>query len=147
MLQRGRKSGAALATVSALPSRMLDSPPHLPDEQVQVWQAIVATKPADWWQADTAPLLEAYCAATVEHRFLNQLIAEKRKEWQLDAEGRRTYRECLASMKEQASCLKSLGTAMRLTQQSQYGERAAATKARGGKVSKPWGRVEVLDHE
>src|SRR5690349_5374160 len=61
-----RKSTADLSVVpigSAL--HRLSAPPSLQKEEAVVWDAVVQTKPADWFQADSAPILAEYCRAVV----------------------------------------------------------------------------------
>lgn len=139
---RGRKSAdrLELATVTNLPLRMQEPPPDLTAEQAQVWAAIVATKPVDWFGADTLPLLAAYCRAVVEHRWISTQIDAKKDEWLLDYEGMQRYDRATKLQERQARMMSSLATKMRLTQQSQYGARGAARNNRP-EGSKPWGAV------
>ena len=45
-----------------------DPPTDLTDYQKQVWQEVTATKPPDWFESDSFPILRAYCVAAEQHR-------------------------------------------------------------------------------
>ncbi len=139
MNARGRKA-TRLATVTALPLRMLEPPADLTPAQADVWAAIVATKPSDWFGADTVPLLAAYCRAVIEHRWISAQIDAKKDEWLLDERGFELYDRATKLQERQARMMSSLATKMRLTQQSQYGARGAARNNRPA-GAKPWGQV------
>lgn len=131
---RGKKSAASLsvASVSALPSR-IEPPSDLTDAQAAVWRAVVSTKPPEWFDADSAPLLAEYCRAAV----LCDLLAV-----QIEAAiagGEAGELKMLLDMRDKESKrLVSIGTKLRLTQQSRYTPKAADTANRrsggGGKV-------------
>lgn len=131
---RGKKSAASLsvASVSALPSR-IEPPSDLTDAQAEVWRSVVATKPVEWFDADTAPLLCEYCRAAV---MCNTLALQVEA---AIAEGDAGSLKGILDMRDKESKrLVSIGTKLRLTQQSRYTPKAADTANRrsggGGKV-------------
>lgn len=134
----GRKSVAALSVVSGIPGQRPEPPGSLGESEAEVWRAIAATKPHDWWTADTFPLLEEYCRAAVS---ADQVAEELAKFAKIPSRGEK-FRRYLALRKLQdqtARLLATLATKMRLAQQSRYETRGAQTahKKAGGAV-KPW---------
>ena len=76
MLQRGRKSAADLSLVATLPGQRPEPPEKLSDSEAELWCAVVATKPSDWFTPDTAPLLVGYCRVSA---YADQLTADMAK--------------------------------------------------------------------
>lgn len=135
---RGKKSAASLsvASVSALPSR-IEPPSDLTDAQAEVWRAVVATKPVEWFDADTSPLLSEYCRAAVMCNML-ALQVEALLSGGDTAEVAVNLKPLLDMRDKESKRLVSIGTKLRLTQQSRYTPKAADTANRrsggGGKV-------------
>src|SRR3954451_18956821 len=122
MAQRGRKSAASLtvATVTGLPGQRPQPPDELTDEQAEVWRAVVATKPADWFQPDTHPLLTQYCRHTVAARVLARQIDGMDPACLADEDQLRRYEKLLAMRERESRAINALARGMRLTQQSRY---------------------------
>ena len=63
MAQRGRRSAASLLVVptalEAIPRQR--APRELSQEQADIWNAVVAAEPADWFSVSTRPILVQYC--------------------------------------------------------------------------------------
>jgi len=132
MQQRGRKSTESLSVVQVAPGARVSAPTRLTDEQRSIWDEIVSSKPADWFGADNLALLEQYvCVQTEAHR-----IAAKLRE--VSPECLDDYERLVALQTKISGQLASLATKMRLTQQSRYGARAAATASDRTAVKKPW---------
>jgi hypothetical protein len=136
---RGRRSVASLAVITSIPGQRPEPPESLAQAEADVWRAIAATKPHDWWSADTFPLLEEYCRAAIS---ANDVAKELAKFTKIPARGER-FRRYLALRKLQdqtARLLASLATKMRLSQQSRYGARGASTAhdRSGQGATKPW---------
>lgn len=112
----------------------LSPPAHLTAAQSALWAAVVETKPADWFGADSAPLLAEYVRAVEMCDRLSlqveALIAGAAEPAEL---------KMLLDMRDKESKrVASLGTKLRLTQQSRYTPRAAAgADARAGSP-RPW---------
>jgi hypothetical protein len=134
-----RKSAAALAVATPLNPR--PEPPHeLTDEEREVWRAVVATKPADWFTRDTHPLLVQYCRMTLRARQLAQMH-ERLVDIENPADAVRSFDALVKLEATVSGVLATLATKMRLSQQSKYGARGAEGVARrGGEGSgaKPW---------
>ena len=109
-----------------------DPPAELTPYEAKVWNDVVSTKPPEWFESDSYPLLKAYCIAAGRHyeiglEIKNHLIQSPEA------------RDLMRLEDMYAKQLKGLATSMRLTQQSRYTPGAAATankKAASGK--KPW---------
>lgn len=144
MKQRGRKSANKLATVEAASVEAIPRQPPPADlgpVEAEMWIAVVNTKPADWFTADTLPLLRSY----VRHCFQAQKIdAEMDKVIERDFTTAIAERfEKLQKMRERESAkIMALARSMRLTHQSQVDpERAHGTRkkaARSAAASSLW---------
>lgn len=134
-----RKSAASLSIVTNLPVQRLRPPSRLPKEAAAVWRAVVSSKPADWFRADTAVLLEQYVLAVIGHRVVSKQVRAVKTDTLTTADGLAIYDRLLRMQDRQARVSASLATKLRLTQQSRYTPQAAATAA--GKVktgTRPW---------
>lgn len=131
---RGRKSAASLTVVPAgLPSRM-EPPEYLSETQKAIWRAVVATKPVEWFSADNAPLLVEYVRAVDMGNLLELQIAAT-----MAGQGDISMKDLLKMRDTESRRAMSLATKMRLTQQSRYTEKSAATADRNsGNGGKPW---------
>ena len=132
MQQRGRKSVEAMSVVRVSPHDRVAPPERFTPDEAAVWREIVASKPADWFGADNLPLLEHYCSMTVESRRVSLKLRQVSPECLDD------YERLIALQSKIGGQLSSLATKMRLTQQSRYGARAAATASDKTAVKKPW---------
>ena len=133
MRQRGRKSAASLEVVSSNVAS-IERPPvpdDLSDEQAAVWQKITNRMPADWFPAETWPLLAMYCRHVVAARRVAQLIEQEETSESVDIEAL----DRLYKMQERESrAMSSLATRMRLTQQATYDK----SRKKPAQVRKPW---------
>ena len=117
----------------------MDPPMHFTAEAADLWRAIVATKPADWWKDDTTPLLEAYCRAILEYRQVSVMVDGMPPRKLKSDEGFKRWKELLSIQDDLANRMASLATKMRLSQQSKYGARAAESADRkSGRGRLPW---------
>lgn len=147
MKQAGRKSTADLAVVAAFHGRLAPPPHDLTEAQAAVWARIVATKPADWWDAGSAPLLAAYCRAEVEAERVGEMV-EATSRRLLDADGQDqlgTYKDLRKIQAALSAEMTGLARQMRLTQQSRYRADAAAVANDKAGGKRPWHRI--LDAE
>jgi phage terminase small subunit len=135
-----RASAASLATVSVLPGQRMEPPLRLLAEASAIWREVVATKPSDWFNADSSHLLEAYCHAVVSHRLVSKSVMMFTDEALAQVGGPKQY-ELLTRMQErQTRVIATIATKLRLTQQSRYTPQAAATASKkvSGGGSRPW---------
>src|SRR5262245_52132194 len=120
MAQRGRQSAAAKAVATLVrPETVVrpDAPYELDDEAAAVWRSVVDRLPADWFGAETTPLLTQYCRHVVSARRVTQLIEAVLKGKELDVE---EYDRLLKMQEREGRAMSSLATRMRITQQATY---------------------------
>lgn len=136
-----RKSAADLTVVPiGTAVHRLSAPPSLLREEAVIWDAVVQTKPADWFQADSAPILMEYCRAVVMADRLAILIEASLCG---DNEDGPSLKDLLKMRDAESRRIMSCGTKLRLTQQARYTPQASATADRkAGKVALPWQRSE-----
>jgi hypothetical protein len=136
-----RKSAAALAAVTPLKERPA-APTELTDDERVVWDAVVATKPADWFTRDTHPLLVQYCRATLRARQVAKIIEDVESDGGMTgADKASAFKELVAMEARISGTLSTLATKMRISQQSRYGARGADGshhRANAGAPAKPW---------
>ena len=135
MKTRGRTSLAALSVVSGgviEPVARPKPPGELTEEQAAVWREVVDRLPADWFQAETFPLLAQYCRHVVSARRVQQVVATIEAEEDFDIA---EYDRALKMQERESRCIASLATKMRIAQQSTYDQ---SKKKGSGGVAKPW---------
>lgn len=135
-----RQSAASLSVVpTALPQR-LDPPSHLTAVQADMWRAVVASKPVEWFAADSAPLLTEYVRA-VEMCDRLALMVEAEIAGGEGPEG--SGLKSLLDMRDKESKrVASLATKLRLTQQSRYTPKAASTANGKAGNARPWQQTQ-----
>ena len=139
MTQRGRKSSAEMATVTAMPLRLVKPPEDLTPEESEVWAKVTATKPSEWWDAGSVPLLSQYCRAVVQSELVGDLVRSTGQAMLTDPDELDRYKELRKIQAALASEMTSLARSMRLTQQSRYNAKNSDTAARkAGGPAKPW---------
>jgi len=140
MNQRGRKSSAITVAPSVTDIPRAAPPADLDEFEAHVWTAVVNTKPADWFQADTLPLLESYCRHVSHAKTIDREVAKFDPGWLSDDDGLKRYRMLMDMREKESRAITALARSMRLTQQAQYLAPTAGTVARNAKSSgkKPW---------
>lgn len=138
MKQSGRKSSASLATVTALPLRMLAAQTDLSAEECEVWAKVSATKPGDWWDAGSIPLLSQYCRATVQADLVGELVRKVGAAMLTDPDELGRYKELRKIQSALSAEMNGLARAMRLTQQARYRADKADTVSNKANGRKPW---------
>jgi hypothetical protein len=128
-----RQSTASLSVVPVSALQRMAIPGDLTDAQATLWGDVVGSKPAEWFQADSAPLLKEYVRAVG----MCDLLA-------IQIEGALAGGEAgevkgLLDMRDKESKrVASLATKLRLTQQSRYTPQAAATADKKAGAARPW---------
>lgn len=126
-----------MAKITAIPTTTkmrLQPPDDLTPEQARIWQDVVDAKPVDWFSEDTAPLLTEYCRAAAMCQTLAIMVEAAIAGGEVKELG-----DVLRLRDMESRRLTSIGTKLRLTNQSRYTPQASATAAKrvaGGK--KPW---------
>lgn len=129
MKQNGPRSTAELSVVTTIkpaPARM-PAPRHLSGAAREVWQEVVSSRPADYFDAASVPLLETYAHATAEHRRLAALVAGLDPVTDLD-----TLAKLSRLVDVHALRMGAAATKLRLSNQSRYNPGTADTRARAG---------------
>lgn len=138
MAERGRKSAASLAVASVVGlTQRPEAPDELTQAEAKVWKQVVDSKPADWFTPGDTPLLADYCRHVVRQRLISKAINAQGKIAFADPESYKFYRDLLKDSEMETRAIKSLATALRLTQQSRYTPQAAATATKK-QQRKPW---------
>ena len=140
MQQRGRKSAGGLTAAVNVEQIPRAAPPgDLSDYEAAIWSAVINTKPADWFQADTLPLLLSYCKHVSTAATIDRELAEFDPKWLRDDDGLKRYKTLTDMRERESRAQTALARSMRLTQQAQYNAPTAATTANKSKqTAKPW---------
>lgn len=129
-----RQSAASLSVVQVQPLLRIAPPDGLSEDELGFWQTVVDSKPADWFGEDSAPLLLEYVRAKVSCDVLHAQVQAA------FAGGEPAdIKDALKLRDMESKRLLSIGTKLRLTQQSRYTPKAAATAAaKVGSQARPW---------
>ena len=128
-----------------MPLRMVAPPDDLSPEESAVWARVTATKPSEWWDAGSVPLLAQYCRAVVQSELVGELVRSVGTAMLTDPDELVRYKELRKIQNALSSEITSLARSMRLTQQSRYNAKNSDTASRrGGGPSKPW-HVDVIE--
>ena len=130
---RGKTSTAGIIVKSVPTLReRLPAPSELTSDQAATWRAVVSSRPVDWFDAGSAPLLAAYCRTDDAQRVLATAIVAFDVNALSTPEGSARFRRLLAVQEAQAKLAIKLATSMRLSQHARRSVDAAATAARDG---------------
>jgi hypothetical protein len=130
-----RRSAASLAVARPeLGSKA--SPPHaLSERQRALWLQIVKSKPAEWFGPETHPMLAALVAHVETFELLEREFRGLEK---VDTADRLAWLDRLSKLRDRESrAIATLSTKLRLTNQSRYTPKAAATASRRTSPA-PW---------
>lgn len=132
-----RKSAAALSIAPAgAPDRRLPPPSELTARERELWESVIASKPADWFDEDSAPVLKEYVRAAVTCDRLSVAVNLALASGDI---GEAAHADkLLLSRDREARRVAALATKLRLTQQSRYTPQAAATANRKAAGRRPW---------
>ena len=140
-----RKSTAALATVTSMPSRLMAAPADLSHEEAAVWAKVVATKPGDWWDAGSVPILAQYARACVQSDLVAELVRTVSQALLTDPDELGRYKELRKIQAQLSGEMSTLARSMRLTQQARYRADKADTTSRKASGNRPWQTHDVID--
>ena len=133
-----RESTASLSVIPVTQLRRLDPPGDLTDAEARAWQAAVDSKPADWFQEDSAPLLLEYVRAVAQSAELDRVI----KAISDGGEGWKNLAKPLGDFMRlrdmESKRVMQAATKLRLTQQSRYTPMASATANKKAGAARPW---------
>lgn len=128
-----KPSSASLSVVPVQPLARVSAPDGLSKEEAQLWRQVVDSKPADWFGEDSAPLLMEYVRAKVSCDVLHAQVQAA-----LAGGEAKEIKDAMQLRDMESRRLLSIGTKLRLTQQSRYTPKAASTADRGAGGRKPW---------
>lgn len=140
-----RKSSAALSTVTAMPQRLMAPPADLSTEEASVWAKVVATKPSDWWDAGSVPILAQYARACVQSDLVAELVRTVSQALLTDPDELGRYKELRKIQAQLSGEMSTLARSMRLTQQARYRADKADTTSRKASGNRPWQTHDVID--
>ena len=131
---RGRKSsGDLMLAPSPVEVTERQRAPHdLSDEECEVWSAVVASEPANWFTISTRPLLAQFCRHTIQARRVAELLERALSDKNLSISD---YNKLLTMQDRESRAIATLGTKMRINQQSTLNHRG---HMRQTLVRKPW---------
>lgn len=131
-----RESIEGKSTLKLEPAGRLEPPSGLTKDEAVLWRNVVDSKPAEWFQADSAPLLTEYVRAVATCDQLAKRVKEALKYGNEQVLGK-----VLDMRDKEAKRAAQLATKLRLTQQSRYTPQAAATADRKASGKRPWERT------
>lgn len=132
-----RKSTASLSVVPIGVTSRLTAPACLSAEETALWIEVVASKPVEWFQPDSAPLLKEYVRAVHMCDLLALQIEAALAGGESGDEGP-SIKNYLDMRDKESKRVASLATKLRLTQQSRYTPQAASTADRKAGSARPW---------
>jgi phage terminase small subunit len=143
----GKRSAASLSIISGSFSQLPQPPDHLTPSQAQIWAAVVATKPHDWFQADSFPVLSDYCRAIDMDNEMADAVNGYDRAALTGFEGLQTWKALIKMQRDQQKHVAMLATKLRLTPQSRYNAKSASTASNRAGLERPWGSNRVLQHD
>ena len=142
MKQRGRKSAAShdITVIDGGVGAPPEPPGDLNSDQMDIWNAIVRTEPAGFFNTDAVrSLLADYCRHREASETLSRVLGEFDPEWTKAPDGLRRYDTLLRLRDRESKAVMRCATKLRITNQSRYTPQAAGTSARNkSKVARPW---------
>lgn len=128
-----RKSSAGLSVASIGTLSRIKPPESLSDAEKALWSAVTATKPPEWFRADSAPLLTEYVRAVA---MCDQLDLQVKAA--IETGEPKVIKDFLDMRDKESRRVTTLATKMRLTQQARYVPDKAAVHDRKAATHKPW---------
>ena len=132
MLQRGRKPTATVVPLIATSSDRPEPPNDLTRDERKVWRDVVNSKPANWFDRDTAYLLVSFCRHVVMTRRLSEQIEE------LGVSDVAALEKLLKLRAYETKSLLALANAMRISQAALAKAATASTASEASSSDKPW---------
>lgn len=135
-----KKSSISLTIVPSKPGIDLRLPPpeSLTDRQKELWEGIVLSKPASWFDHSNSALLSGYVKSIASHEAL-ALRADVIEATLANGDGDlKTLNRLHAMIERQSRLIQTFATKLRLTQQSRYTAAKAAVASSGASGVRPW---------
>ena len=133
MKQKGRKSVASLAVVSAIGTSRPSPPGELNDAEKALWSRVTATKTVDFFDDGIVPLLVEYCRLKTSIDLVSVEIEIFDPDWLKVTNGAKHYK-MLTDIRDKAQGrMIALARSMRLTNQSRFQPSTAGTRSSASK--------------
>jgi len=145
VLKRGRKSAQEKSVViQGEFGRRPEPPEDLNERQQEIWRETVASEAADFFlTAALRSLLADYCRHRESAETISSIVNSFKPEWLKVADGAKRLHSLLKMRDMEMRAAHSCATKLRMTNQSRYTPKAAATAAnRTLSASKPWDILE-----
>lgn len=127
-----RKSSQSLTAPGLVAVDTRPNPPEvLTQEEAEIWCRVVDTKPANWFDAASAPILTEYCRAVAMSDYLTTQCENSKAD-------PATFIQYVKLRHQESMRVASLGTKLRLTQQSRYTPGSAKTADKKSGEARPW---------
>src|SRR6185369_7957874 len=136
-----RQKAAAFAVVDGgmAGSRRPDPPHELTPTQADIWRQIVSSEPVDFFSSHTTrEMLKDLCCHRDTSDRLNKTINQFRDEWMRSSDGMKMLKQYLKARGDETRHFSLIATRLRLTNQSRYTPKAAATASRNSAAVRPW---------
>ena len=142
MAKRGRKSAADVGAVviEGQFGKRPEPPATLTPRQAEIWRAVVASEHSDFFSTEALrDLLVGYCRHLEAAENVSIVINSFQAEWLKNSEGAKRYHSLLKMRDLEMRAASTLATKLRITNQSRYDEKTAATAAASAaKGPRPW---------
>ena len=137
-----RKSAASLSVISGSLDRRPNVPSDLTEQEAEVWSQTVAHEAADVFAtAALQQMLKDYCRHVVAADRLGKVIEGHMGKTPAEGEDAVSLKDldCLLKMRDrETKAVADKATKLRLTNQSRYTPKAAATASKNAGAAKPW---------
>lgn len=129
-----KKSAASLSVVPVTALGRIEAPSTLSASEKALWERVVDSKPAEWFGADSVPLLIEYVRCAGECDTLHDMVVQALT----DGDDVPVLKDVMKLRDMASRRLLSIGTKLRLTQQSRYNPGTASTATAKTAARKPW---------
>src|SRR5215207_9317547 len=124
--------------LTVLETRRAPPPAELTEAEAAVWRDAMGCHRAGWFNKGQFPLLKAYCRHSARAELLAEQVNSFKPEWLAEDGGLERLDALLKMAERESRAMSSLATRMRVTQQAQYGPKAAATALEAAPGRRPW---------
>jgi hypothetical protein len=132
-----KSSAAAMAVLPHLqPVKVPPAPASLTPKQAELWKTFITSKPSDWFDPGSLPLVAALCKHTTSFDDIDALMQGLDLS---DDEQLKRYSQLELLRDRESKAMANLSAKLRLTIQSRYTPMSARTAAmRGSRYTPPW---------
>jgi hypothetical protein len=139
MASRGRKSAASQSVVTPAIDGRPAAPHGLTKDQQGIWDTIVGSEPADHFASSASQHL---LRALVTHLDTANSLAAYIDQFDAKTANFKDLDRLLKMRDRETKAANAIARALRITHQSRYDAKQAATRSRGAAAKKPWHDTE-----